>query len=88
MENNETDIISSEIKNTKQKCVDALSVRYAIGWVRILQKHKPKYPSPTPVLELYNANVKEHAKQMKRLMKVKQYLLDRQKREIKRIYES
>lgn len=88
MENDKTDIISFEIKNIKQKYVDALSVRYSMIWVRIWNKHASKYPPPTSDRKKYNAEVEEHAKLMRRLSKVNEYLKARRKREIKRIYES
>lgn len=88
MENNELDIISNEIKRAKQECVDKLLVRYSMTWLRIWKKYTHIYPSPTSDRTKYNAEVEEHAKLMRRLNKVNDYLKARQKREIKQIYES
>lgn len=88
MENNETNIISSEIEYIKQECVDRLLVRYSMTWLRIWKKYAPIYPSPTSDRAKYNAEVEEHAKLMRRLNKVNDYLKARLKREIKLIYES
>lgn len=88
MENNELDIISNEIKRAKHEWVNRLSVRYSMIWLRIWKKYAPIYPSPTSDRKKYNTEVEEHAKLMRRLSKVNEYLKARQKREIKRIYES
>lgn len=88
MKNNELDIISNEIKRAKQELVNRIYVRYNTIWLRIWKKHVSKYPSPTSDRKKYNAEVEEHAKLMRRLQKVNEYLKARQKREIERIYNS
>lgn len=88
MKNNELDVISNEIKRAKQECVHNLYVRYAMIWLRIWKKHISKYPSPASDRKKRNAEVEEHAKLMRRLQKVNEYLNARQKREIERIYNA
>lgn len=87
MKNNEVDIISNEIKRAKQELVNRVSVRYMMTWLRIWKKHVSKYPSPASDRAKYNA-IEEHAKLMRRLSKVDDYLKARLKREIERIYNA
>ena len=88
MENNELDVISNEIKRAKQEWVNRLSVRYSMLWLRIWKKYTSTYPSPTSDRKKYNAEVEEHAKLMRRLSKVNEYLKARRKREIEWIYNA
>ena len=88
MENNELDVISNEIKRAKQEWVNRLSVRYSMLWLRIWKIYTPMYPSPTSHRKKYNAEVEEHAKLMRRLSKVNEYLKARRKREIEWIYNA
>lgn len=88
MENNKLDIISNEIKRAKQECVNRLLVRYSMIWLRIWKKYAPIYPSPNSDCAKYYNAVEEHAKLMRRLSKVDEYLKARVEKEILRIYES